>query len=682
MFWLRAFFLFISMVAMGGVQLGKPFGNGMVLQRERPVPVWGTAAAGATVTVSFAGQTASATADGTGAWRLTLDALTASKEGRVLEVTDGASTIRLTDVLVGEVWLASGQSNMEFPITGSQPRWRDDLGPMMVQVIRRERVRYFSASGNTWEKFEPKTLAVGEKSALAVYYALELEQALDLPVGVMVAAVGGTLVEEWYAGGRRYEQLIKALGPFALRGVIWYQGEGNLANYTDADLRFGEKLRRLHGDWMNQFENRDLRFDYVQIAPHVSDYRANIVHLAPFLEGMGTFAENDARASMTVISDLGCHVEIHPRHKLVVAKRLALHALKRDYGYSDIVADSPKAVSAQAGSDGKVSIRFSNVKALTIYHDERTYDPNIEICDENGTWHPATIRNLPSRDWKNLGLIGGDELVVAADGVAKPTGVRHLYQEPYRGCLYNEVNLPAGPFCIMLNEDLRDEVLLCDWIESTGNQIIDTGIVPGPDTSLDVEFATFGFVREAILFGTSSFRQHEFLFSLRDEMGQESFCWFGDYKWMPFLANRHLRLTVEPADNALTLFDAETAERIQSITSTDFQCQCGGTLKIFGQSSGQYSGKYRIYSFKIVKNGKVVRDFVPAFLPSRQRYGLLDRVTGRFFDADGICGQVSAPPPTSNARGVVRFNVPAEMTYDLGAVVFSGGLVVEKSGMG
>lgn len=440
---------------IGGVKLGKPFGSGMVLQRGRTVPVWGTASTGAVVTVSFAGQTKSATADCTGAWRVTLDPLTVSKTGQVMEVSDGSVTTHLENVLVGEVWLASGQSNMEFPLTSTKPRWRDDLGPLVAQVTQRERVRYFNAGANAWEPFNPQSLSKGEKSALAVYYAMELEQALDVPVGIVVAVVGGTLVEEWYAGGRRHGQLIKALGPLAMRGVIWYQGEGNLANYKAEDSRFGEKLRRLHGDWSTQFENPDLRFDYVQIAPHVQDYRANVANLALFMEGMGTFAANDARASMTVISDLGCHADIHPRHKLVVAKRLALHALKRDYGFSDIVADSPKAISAKAATDGKVTITFDHVKSLCIYHDERTYDPNVEICDGAGVWHSATIQNLPSRSWQNLGLIGGNELVVSATGVTNPTGVRHLYREPYQGCLFNEVNLPAGPFCIMFGSGIR-----------------------------------------------------------------------------------------------------------------------------------------------------------------------------------------------------------------------------------
>lgn len=440
----------LGLSSQGALQLARPFGNGMVLQRGRAVPIWGSASAGATVTVAFAGQTKSATADGGGNWRVALDAMEASSEGRVLSVAGDGSSLQLQDVLVGEVWLASGQSNMEFALTSSHPRWRDDLGPIVAQVTRRDNIRYLSAGGGAWQKLEPTMLKRGDKSAIAVYYAMEIEQAVRVPVGIVVAAVGGTLIEEWYIGGRRHNQLVKGLGPMSMRGVIWYQGEGNFCNPKSGEPPYGEKLRRLHSEWAAQFENAALRFDYVQLAPHTHDYRDKYVNLPKFMEEMGTFAANDARASMTIISDLGCHADIHPRHKLVVAKRLALHALKRDYGFSEITADSPKPIAATAASDGKVTIVFNNVQALNIYHDERTYDPNVELCDGAGVWHPATIQNLPARWWQDLGLIGGNKLVVAAPGVSKPTGVRHLYQEPYQGCLFNEVNLPVGPFCLAL----------------------------------------------------------------------------------------------------------------------------------------------------------------------------------------------------------------------------------------
>lgn len=645
--------LFAALVAEGDIRLGKPFGDGMVLQRERTVPIWGTAAPGSTVTVAFAGQSVSATADGQGTWRVSLAAMPAAKDGRVLTVSDGSSQAVLEDVLVGEVWLASGQSNMEFPIASPKPRWCDDLGPIVAQVTHREKVRYRSAGGKDWEKLLPQTLSRGEKSALAVYFAMELEQALDVPVGIVVAAVGGTLVEEWYAGGRRHEQLIKALGPFAIRGVIWYQGEGNLANFTKADLRFGEKLRRLHGDWAAQFENQDLRFDYVQIAPHVHDYGRKIAQLAPFMEGMGTFAADDARASMTVISDLGSHMEIHPRHKMVVAKRLALHALKRDYGYSEIVADSPKPLAACAEADGKVVISFSNVKSLSIYHDERTYDPNIDIRDGNGVWHPATIKNLPSRPWEKLGMIGGSELVVAAPGVTSPTGVRHLYQDPYRGCLYNEVNLPAGPFCLLFSANPKaDDVMLCDWIESSGEQVIRTGIVPGPDTSLEIDFATSGFAYEASLFATGVWNQHQYVLTLRNDKGSNQFCWFGDYRFADFYPNRHLKLTVDSTKGKLTFYDGETGQQLAEIASADFRCDCGRELSLFGQNDGSKAGKYRIYGFKITQGGTLVRDFVPGYDSGEKRYGLFDRVSGNFFGADGLlAGPMKDSPPKAAEGG-------------------------------
>lgn len=219
-----------------------------------------------------------------------------------------------------------------------------------------------------------------------------------------------------------------------------------------------------------------------------------------------------------------------------------------------------------------------------------------------------------------------------------------------------------------------------EYIESTGEQIINTGVVPGLTTSLDIDFGTTEYASESTLFATMNWNQNEYMLTLRGDRGSQEFCWFGDYKWMPFAANQRLRLTVDPSKGALTLFDVATSNQFAQIASTDFQCQCGGTLKIFGQSSGKYSGRFLLYGFKIVQNGPRVRDFVPGYCPQQKCYGLYDRVSGRFFGASGLVGATTASG--TKAKGKLCFNVPQGVVYNLGPIVIDGNLRVVRSGMG
>ena len=197
-------------VAEAKVTAGTPFADNMVLQRDRPVPVWGRADAGEKVTVTFAGQTKSATADAAGAWKVTLDALPASKENRTLKVAGPSNEESFANVLVGEVWFASGQSNMECPIWGGSPRYRDGKGGIMTAMTRRPYIRYaknprqWSATPKTdwkavWRDFSPESFKASPQqlSAVAFYYALELYGALEIPVGIIDSSWGGTNIDAW-----------------------------------------------------------------------------------------------------------------------------------------------------------------------------------------------------------------------------------------------------------------------------------------------------------------------------------------------------------------------------------------------------------------------------------------------------------------------------------------------------
>ncbi|HRU18811.1 MAG TPA: sialate O-acetylesterase [Kiritimatiellia bacterium] len=439
----------VGTTGAGTLQLAPPFTKGMVLQRDRTVPVWGRTAPGAAVSVEFGGETVRTVGGKDGAWRVDLPPQAASKTPRKLTVKADGETRVVEDVLTGEVWLCSGQSNMHMPIALRQPRYGDGHGAMVAQVTRKPFIRYAEAPcGGGWHALTPDFLRSGWKCALPVHYALELYAQIDVPIGIVVAASGGSNIDSWNpANGPKaglYHAAIARLAPFGLRGVIWYQGESNVHE----SWLYTRKLHELYDGWSKAFGNPNLRFDLVQIAPYA--YGADMNGLkdrefARFQEAQMKFADEEPNASVTVINDLGDLRDIHPNNKILVAKRLALHALKRDYGFSDIEADSPTPAEATVVSN-RVRIVFDHAKDLYVYNAERTLEAAFELCGADGVWTKAQIVNFAKTGWAQFGNIDGNTVELEAPGVLQPIKVRHAFTSPWKGCLYNQVNLPCSTF--------------------------------------------------------------------------------------------------------------------------------------------------------------------------------------------------------------------------------------------
>lgn len=495
------------------ITLGTPFSDHMVLQRERPVPVWGWAQPGAEVSVSFAGQVKSAKADANGKWRVTLDPLATSKEPRVLKVNE----VEVRDVLVGEVWLVAGQSNTELPLWGSNARFRDRQGALVAQLTRRPNVRYAyacdydvehlsprprerSANPVVWRAFTPENLMKKPSfSAMAVYFARDLEDVLDVPIGLVGAYWGGTNIDAWTprSGYEGHLELTKEsrydvvdnktwvdtrrvgqgpicgvnqqptilwntmwapLAPFAARGLIWYQGCHN----GGEGLRYGQKMHALYEGWAKEFENPDFKLYFAQIAPWSADW-------FNLRLGQANFAAEEKNAGMVVTADIGNSDDIHPADKEAVGRRLALLALNRDYGFTDIKADSPAAVSAVA-QDGALVVSLTNATSLYAYQNNfRAPEGCFEIAGTNGLWRPAELVNARidfGHDGVNRcngGVQGGTNLVLRSAYVKCPVMARHLARKPWTGCLFNEVCLPLGPFMVMTDE-LRRQSDLSAWM--------------------------------------------------------------------------------------------------------------------------------------------------------------------------------------------------------------------------
>lgn len=364
--------LAVTLGVRAEVKLGAPFADGAVLQREKPVPVWGTAAPGEKVAVSFAGQRLETVADAKGTWRVNLSPLVACREGRTLSVAVKGEQVCVTNVLVGEVWLCSGQSNMEFPLCGKMTRFRDRQGALVAQMTRKPLVRFANVSSYqgsadelqtplracVWREATPENLAKNDAfSAVGIYYALELYAALEVPVGVIGAYWGGTRIEPWiprcgfesvpslkteaayrarmgdeftnahllascptYSAyhQKQHQQpsvlwnaQLAPIAPFAVRGMIWYQGESNSADHA----RYADMMQALWNGWSKRFENPDLPLYFAQIAPY-----GWATTLPEIQAAQVRFVRQEPHAALAVINDLGNEFnEIHPNEKELVA---------------------------------------------------------------------------------------------------------------------------------------------------------------------------------------------------------------------------------------------------------------------------------------------------------------------------------------------------------------------------
>lgn len=455
-------------VSHAAVRLGSPFADGMVLQRERPVPVWGKADPGERVSVSFGGQTLRTTADAKGAWRVTLAPMKACATAQKLVVEPGAVTVK--DVLVGEVWLASGQSNMAFRFTNSNPRSKEKSGALLAQITTRPNIRYATVKMNStateldetdvsWKAFTPHFLMHGAPSAVATYFAIYLHDAINVPVGIIGCAWGGTNIDAWIphtaetAKGAKiprkkvcrpgfiYRGSVAPLKPFALRGVIWYQGEAD----SNEAWKYADRMKMMYDGWGKLFENDGFPFLFAQLAPYEYHFEKSKRDLVGLQIAQAQFAAREPNAHMAVVNDVGNLWDIHPNDKAPVGMRLAALALRHTYGFENVKADPPVAVSAKSLGGGKVEIAFENASKLYVYNENRSTLAGFEMAGADGVFHQAKIGGIDPKG--NIPSPSG-KLTLVSDKVAEPVKVRYLFNSPWYGALRNESGIPAGPFAL------------------------------------------------------------------------------------------------------------------------------------------------------------------------------------------------------------------------------------------
>jgi len=442
------------------VRFPSVIGDNMVLQRGEPVPVWGWDAAGTKVSVAIGDAAVTATAGADGRWTAYLPAM---KAGGPHDITvKGTSEATIKNVLVGEVWFCSGQSNMEWRVRQSDNP-EEEIAAAKYPQIRHIKFPHRPADNpqadipsDGWKICSPET--AGDFTAVGYFFGRFLHKELDVPIGLLGCNWGGTRIEPWTppAGFRAVPKLANIAGtldqfpslrkngtinhqtplalyngmvapviPYGIRGAIWYQGESN----NGEGMLYYEKMKALIAGWRSTWQKPNLPFYYVQLAPY--RYGGSPERLAGIWEAqLKTLSVPHTGMAVTV--DIGNRTDIHPKNKQDVGKRLGLWALAKDYGKKDLVYSGPLYKSMKVKDDA-VTISFNHVGGGLVSRDDKPLS-HFTIAGEDKVFVEATA------------TIEGGSVVVRAEGVKKPLAVRFGWHQEAEPNLSNKNGLPASPF--------------------------------------------------------------------------------------------------------------------------------------------------------------------------------------------------------------------------------------------
>lgn len=489
--------LIVGSSAQADVKLPRVFSSNMVLQREMKVPVWGTADDGEEVTVTFQGQTLTTKAEG-GKWRVNLEPLKASKDPATLTVS-GKNKVEFQNVLVGEVWVCSGQSNMEWSLLNtdnSEEVISASTNPMIRLFVVQHQISETPAEDvkAQWQWVQAMPDSVRYFTAVGYFFGREIELTQDVPVGLIQSAWGGTPAEAWTpeasleeipewankiknfygpiaakrdeiaakykqqvsdwqeaskkakAEGKQapnypnapmapglsphwpsglYNGMIYPIQPFAIRGVIWYQGESNAGDPIWYETLFPAMIT----SWRKTWGEGDFPFYFVQLAPFWAGNNEG-TNYAGLRDSQRRTLELPNTA-MAVITDTVTDVkDIHPRRKKDVGERLALAARQNVHGekiagtspmFSGLTIDGNKAIVSFDTVGGGLEAKDGELKGFTIAGADKVF-------------HPATA------------VIEGDKVVVSSPAVAQPEAVRFGYKNVPEVNLFTKEGLPVSPF--------------------------------------------------------------------------------------------------------------------------------------------------------------------------------------------------------------------------------------------
>ncbi|MBN2165988.1 MAG: hypothetical protein JW717_06910 [Marinilabiliaceae bacterium] len=447
-------FAFVQNSVFATITLPAVFSDNMVLQQNADVAIWGWANAGETIKIVAdwnSADTIKVKVDNMAKWSTTLKTIAAGGSYSIQLI--GSSQVKLKNVMLGEVWICSGQSNMEWSvnrgITNGEEHAAQANHPN-IRIFQIPKVGAIYPQQNCYAKWTtctPETMR--QTSAVGYFFAHELQQRLNVPVGIIVSAWGGTPAEvwieksriennhelnnakyalnyDWWPGepGVLYNSMIAPVVPFGIAGVIWYQGESNCSNHQV----YGLLMKTLIENWRSIFK-KDFPFYFVQIAP----YNYGNDGTSEYVREQQAWVEmNVPKTGMTVISDLVDNInDIHPKNKLDVGIRLANFALAKTYNKNVGTFQSPQYQSMQIEKN-KIRLKFNHVP--TGLKTTGKTPVHFLVAGNDGNFVPAKAK------------IEGKTILVYAKQVKNPIAVRFCFDDASVPDVFSNERLPLAPF--------------------------------------------------------------------------------------------------------------------------------------------------------------------------------------------------------------------------------------------
>lgn len=451
-------FVLVNITADAKVILPAVIDHNMVLQQKTNAALWGKArpAAKVKITTSWNGKTYTAQAGNDSLWRV---AVSTPAAGGPFSITfDDGEKLVLKNILIGEVWVCSGQSNMAMPVKGYRNQPIEGSTEILMnaknpkirlfQVTRQlsDKVQ-FDATVRNWEEADIES--VNETSAVGYLFARIIREKLDVPVGIITTSWGGTRIEAWMSAASLqsfpavkvpvpgeavklnqnsptvlYNAMINPIAGFSIKGVLWYQGEANRKNAGD----YARLMQAMVTDWRKRWNGGEWPFYYVQIAPFKYDNDKVSAYLR---EAQLQALQLIPNSAMAITADIGKEFSIHPPDKMTVARRLAYCALAKDYGFPQLPFLGPVYRSMKINKD-TVDLTFDNAqnglyaggKDITLF----------EVAGEDKVFYPATAKIIATG------------IRVQSEQVKNPVAVRYAFKDWFTGELFNNEGLPASPF--------------------------------------------------------------------------------------------------------------------------------------------------------------------------------------------------------------------------------------------
>ena len=470
----------ICLAAEAKLTVSSVCSDGMVLQQKTDAAIWGFANPGSqiSVTPSWDGKTYRAKTDADGKWIVKVATPAASYKAYTVAVKGDGGSVRINDVLVGEVWLASGQSNMEMPMRGYFNCPVENAQAYICAPAAKEKIRMFKIHQNQtyeplqdvensrWEGAEPAS--VQWMSATAYFFAYQLNRMLDVPVGIVSCAYGGARIESWtpkeiletypdenldpaymeslihyHRPYLAYNAMLNPIKGYTIKGFIWYQGCSNVGFHE----QFVERMGNMVSHWRECWNDTEAKVPFYMV--EIASYRykpETAVSAASLLrQAQHEAAKVIPNSGIAVTNDLVESYEkdnIHPAKKFEVGDRLARLALNRNYGFHAVACDSPEAVRCYnyKGLENELAVEFTNMdNGISRWMEIE----GLEVAGSEGIFYPVTYAYFEYEP---------KVLRIRCDKVWDPCEVRYGWGDFNPGNLKNSDGMPVAPFWVKLEK--------------------------------------------------------------------------------------------------------------------------------------------------------------------------------------------------------------------------------------